>query len=280
MPMPPYVAPPEFIAYPNYLDLDDLVPGEDAARQTAELINTLRRASRLADGYCHRTLRATQTTETMSSRRTTRGYAFTLKGAPFVSMDAVSYTVPQVGQIPPVSIDPSIPYLDDGVWRIPLWAIPAGWERVQLAATNTTGDPVTSLVGDVAEDDTTIVVSDPTGIVPGLELRLPDPGVEEDIVVASGYTPGDTTIPLTSPLAYAHADGTAVDALPENLHEAVILWTMGLLARPANGGEMDPFSDTAGTGPTTEGKDPRRTGRGLIAGAKQILDDSGLVRPI
>lgn len=72
----------------------------------------------------------------------------------------------------------------------------------------------------------------------------------------------------------------AVDALPLDVHTAVILWTMGLLARPANGGEMDPFSDTAGEGPTTEGKDPRRTGLGLITGAKKILRDSGLVRAI
>ena len=51
-----------------------------------------------------------------------------------------------------------------------------------------------------------------------------------------------------------------------------------ILDHMANGGEMDPFSDTAGEGPTTEGRDPRRTGLGLVSGAKLILDESGLVR--
>lgn len=278
--VPPYVATPEFIAYPNYLDLDDLVPGGDAGAQTAELVNTLRRVSGLADGYCRRKLRAQLVTETFPARAA-NSYGFTIKGAPFVSWSSISYTVPSAAITSPVAVDITSPYQDeDGVWCIPSWGLPARWSRVQLTVTYVAGFPVTSLSSAVLAGAQSIPVVDPTGIVPGGEMRFPDPKLEEDIIVGSGYIAGSTTVPLASPLINGHASGVAVDALPLDVHTAVILWTMGLLARPANGGEMDPFSDTAGEGPTTEGKDPRRTGLGLITGAKKILRDSGLVRAI
>jgi hypothetical protein len=276
--IPPLVSPPEFIAYPNYLDLDDLVPGGDAAAQTAELVNTLRRVSRLVDSYCRRKLRAQIITET-DMARAANGYAFTIKGRPFLGWSSITYTVPGM-PASPVAVDITSPYPDAGLWRIPYWGLPAGWSRVELTRSYAAGYPVTALSGAVEEDAESITVPDPTGILPGTQMRIWDPGIEEDIEVAAGYTPGDTTIPLTDSLLYSHASGVAVDALPEDVHEAVIRWSMGLLARPS-GGDMDTFSDTEGDGPTTTAKDPRRTGAGLIKAAKQILDDHpGLVRPI
>jgi hypothetical protein len=278
--MIPLVSPPEFAAYPNYLDLDQLVPGQDAAAQTAELVNALLRASAMVNAYCRRKLQATMLTETLQCRRTTKGYPFTIKGSPFIGWNSITYTVPDLPPQACTNVDLTAPFLEEALWRLPLWSIPAGWSRVQLTPTYTAGFTVTSIVGAVDAEADSIIVADPTGIEPGLEMRIWDPAQEEYITVASGYTVGDTTVPLVDPLLYSHEDSTAVDALPEDAHEAVILWTMGLLARPANGGEMDPFSDSSGEGPTTEGKDPRRTGRGLIAGAKQILDEHpGLVRP-
>ena len=278
--IPPYVAPPEFIAYPNYLDLDDLVPDGDEAAQTAELINQLRRVSALADGYCRRKLRATVMTETFPARAA-NGYGFTIKGKPFVSWSSISYTVPECQVTSPVTVDVTSLYQDDdGAWHIPSWALPAGWSRVQLTVTYVAGFPVTALASGVAANAQSLTVVDPTGIVPGLEMRLPDPTLEEDITVGTGYIAGSTTVPLAYPLLNAHTSGVAIDALPLDVHEAVVLWTMGLLARPTSGGDEDAFSDTAGEGPTTAGKDPRRHGGGLISGAKLILDESGLVRPI
>jgi hypothetical protein len=277
--IPPLVSPPEFIAYPNYLDLDDLVPGGDAGQQTAELVNTLRRVSSLMDGYCRRKIRARSHTETIPVRAA-NGYAFTIKQRPFLGWVSITYTVPSVQSFTPQAVDIAAPVQNiDGMWQLPYWAIPQGWSGVELTVTYLAGWPVTALSGAVEVDAESIGAVDPTGIFPGSELRIYDPGQEEDIEVAAGYIPGDLTIPLTSPLLYAHATGVALDALPQDIHESAILWTMGLLARPTSGGEMDPFSDTSGPGPTTEGKDPRRTGTGLIRGAKQILDDHpGLVR--
>lgn len=277
--IPPHVSPPEFIAYPNYLDLDDLVPGGNSAAQTAELVNTLRRASALADSYCRRKLRATTITQTVKARRA-NGYAFVIKGAPFISWSSITYTVPECAITTPTPVDITSPYLDEGKWRIPSWGLPAGYTRVELTVTYVAGFPVTSLSSGVAANAQSINVVDPTGLLPGTAMRFPDPDLEEDITVGTGYVPGSTAVPLSSPLLNAHASGVAVDALPQDAHEAVILWTMGLLARPTFGGDEDAFSDTAGEGPTTEGRDPRRHGLGLISGAKLILDESGLVRPI
>jgi hypothetical protein len=279
----PYVAPAEFISYPNYLDLNDLVPGGDEGRQQAELLNTLIRASALVDGYCRapRGLDAHAATDTITARAnpTTWELAVRLKDRPVQQVTSVSLAPFGVPGAPAVAVVPASTYTLDGMLRVPApHAVPGSRGRVLATIGYTAGWPVTALALPAAAGAPAVTVIDTTGIVPGMLLRVWDPGAEEYATVSGAYLPGSALLPLTAPLTLPHAAGTAIDNLPADVHEAVTLWAMGLLARPTSGGDEDPFADTAGDGPTTAGHDPRRHGAGLIRTAKQILDEGGYVR--
>lgn len=279
----PYVAPPEFMAYPNYLDLDDLIPGGTQAQQQAELFNSLLRASGLVDGYCRakRGLDAHIATDVLSTRinPVTWEAAVRLKDGPLRQVLSIQIAPLGVPGATAVQVPATSAYLLDGMLRIPAPnAVPGHRGRVVVTVQYVAGWPVTTLAAPVAVGTEQLTPVSATGIMPGAVLRLWDPGVEEYVAVSALYQPGGVIVPLAAPLASAHPAGVALDDLPLDIHEAVTLWTMGLLARPTSGGDEDAFSDTTGDGPTTAGKDPRRHGSGLIAGAKRILEDGGYVR--
>ena len=279
----PYVAAPEFMAYPNYLDLDDLIPGGTAAQQQAELVNSLLRASGLVDGYCRakRGLDAHVATDVVSARINpiTWEVAVRLKDGPLQQVLSVQVAPLGVPGAAPVQVPATAAYLLDGMLRIPAPnAVPGYHGRVVVTVQYVAGWPVTALAAPAAVGAEQLAPVSVIGITPGAVMRLWDPGVEEYVTVSGLYLPGNPIVPLTAPLSSPHQAGAALDELPLDVHEAVTLWTMGLLARPTSGGDEDAFSDTTGDGPTTAGKDPRRHGAGLIAGAKQILDEGGYVR--
>lgn len=279
----PYVQVAEFQAYPNYLDLNDLVPNGTEQQQLAELTNTLLRSTALVDAYCRARrgmdAHAAVDVSTAHLNPVTREAAVRLKDGPLVQVTSISLAPAGLQGVRPVTVPAANAYVLDGMLRIPAPnAIPGYRGRVIATVSYIAGWPVTALAAPTHLGDLAVSVVDPTGVLPGTVLRLWDPGVEEFVTAAVGYTPGQPLVPLASPLLGAHSTGAAADAMPPDLHEAVILWTMGLLARPTSGGDEDPFSDSTGDGPTTTGKDPRRSGAGLIRGAKELLDEGGYVR--
>lgn len=284
----PYISPPEFIAYPNYLDLSDLIPNGSSAQQLAELTNVLLRVSGMVRGYCRMPLGAESVTDTKLTRldRTTGMAAVKLSSRPFVRVTAIRVKPWAVPGAVPVSIDPAtVDAPVRGRLYVPLYgggpsgAVPAGPAgRIMATVTYEAGYPCTVLAVPAAATATQITVTDPIALVPGAQLRIWDPGAEEAVTVADTYQPGSAIVPLTGPLLSAHTAGAAVDALPGDAREAFILWAMGVLARPTSGGDMDAFADTRGEGPLTTGSDPRRTGTGLISAAKKLLDEGGFVQ--
>jgi hypothetical protein len=284
----PYISPPEFIAYPNYLDLSDLIPNGSAAQQTAELTNVLLRVTGMVRSYCRMPLGAESVTDTKLTRldRSTGMAAVKLSARPFVRVTAIRVKPWAVPGAVPVSIDPAnVDAPVRGRLYVPLYggglsgAVPTGPAgRVLVTVTYEAGYPCTVLAQPAAQGAAQVTVTNPVALLPGVELRLWDPGVEEPVTVADSYRPGSAVVPLTGPLLAAHTAGAAIDALPGDAREAFILWAMGVLARPTSGGDMDAFSDSHGEGPLTTGSDPRRTGAGLIAAAKELLDEGGFVQ--
>lgn len=284
----PYISPPEFVAYPNYLDLSDLIPNGSSGQQLAELTNVLLRVTGMVRSYCRMPLGAEAVTDTKLTRLDgqTGMAAVKLSARPFVRVTAIRIKPWAVPGAVPVSIDPTT--VDPpvrGRLYIPLYgagptgAVPVGRAgRVMATITYEAGYPCTVLAQPAAEAAIQVTVVDPVALAPGAQLRIWDPGVEETVTVADNYQPGSTLVPLTSPLTAPHTAGAAIDALPGDAREAFILWAMGVLARPTSGGDMDAFSDSHGEGPLTTGSDPRRTGAGLIAAAKEMLDEGGFVQ--
>jgi hypothetical protein len=65
--------------------------------------------------------------------------------------------------------------------------------------------------------------------VAGQMLRIYDTNSNETVYVASTYTYGSTTVPLTSALVFDHIAGVALGNLPNALKEACILITTAFL---------------------------------------------------
>ena len=74
-----------------------------------------------------------------------------------------------------------------------------------------------------------MTVQDATGIVAGMDLRIFDGASSEKVTVASNYTYGLTTVPLTSALAYSHTSGVTFGNLPNTIKQAAILVTTAFI---------------------------------------------------
>jgi hypothetical protein len=76
---------------------------------------------------------------------------------------------------------------------------------------------------------TSITVVDGSGFVAGQKYRIYDGAKTETIEIANTYTYGSSTIPLVTPLAYAHLAGAAVSNMPQTIKQACILITTAFL---------------------------------------------------
>ncbi len=76
---------------------------------------------------------------------------------------------------------------------------------------------------------TSLTVTRSEGILPNQKLRIYDGASSESVTVASTYTYGSTTVPLTTALTYSHATGSSIGNLPNALKEACILITTAFI---------------------------------------------------
>jgi hypothetical protein len=239
----PYLTLTEFKNAPTAIDLDNLVfNSQDPDVQDAELTNVIARASSWIDTYCNQVLAATTETENLRSRITSDGtLRIHPRYNPIIALLAFSYGNP-TSQMNPVT-DPSVAWIEDSQIIIPCgnlgfnystqgplqFGLPAAprsemFINLQYVA----GYANTTVVSGTA-GQSTIVVSDPTGIIAGMSLRIYDGFNSELITIASNHTYGSATVALAQPLAYNHSSGVSVSALPPAIKEAAILVTTAML---------------------------------------------------
>lgn len=296
MPATPYVSPAAFRAHPSYLDTDGLIPGSsDPAAQDAELANLLLQASGWADNECNQPLGAHLNTQT-DRVRTDRSGLIHLHAdhGPVAAVTALAY-----GWSPTslTALDSPNAWVEDGTnLVIGLAGTSTAWSgslqvgfggapgsetfvRVSYVA----GYVATQLAAAAAQGTPSITVADPTGIEPGGQYRIWEPGGEETITVSPQWqapiptgVPAPTTVLLASPTTVDHEAGHDVSALPAEARLAIVLYTISLLMRPDSTAE-DEFPD-ASTNASTRGKDSRRTGQGLVDEACRILRSYQRVR--
>lgn len=300
----PYVTTNYFRAHPTYLDLLNLRSGDaNYDHQTAELFNVLLMASREADNYLelgepNGTLSAHSKVE--NARLTPDRYGrlyFHPSHIPVLSIAQVQYGVSVTNLTtvtnPNVWIEEGREVVADLAAGTQFWSgslqfgPPAVGFELFTSWTYVAGYPNTLLATSASSGATSIQVADATGITagnintPATSLRIWDPGVEETVTVASTYTAGSTTVPLTAPLVNAHTVNAAapigVSALPAEVHLAIVMWATALLMRP----NSKALSQWRGTSMklTTEGEDDAYgDGIGLVAAAKEALEPYRRIR--
>lgn len=289
----PYVSTAAFQAHPTYLDLDGLRVGSpDPGDQTAELNNILLQASGWADNQCNQPLGAH--TKVQRFRQRLDRYGRLLVHAddnPVVAVTGLSwgYSPTDLNTVTDLS----------GVWvederqivmTLPGPSIPssAGLQfggptgEVYVQLTYTAGYVATLLGADTTAGATSLTVTDPTGIVPGKQYRIWEPGAEETVTVSSTWAPPAATapptavsVPLAAPTRFAHTAGHDLSGLPAEARTAVAQYAMALLMRPDSTAE-DEFPNTS-LGSDTRRNDPRN-GTGLIADAARTLSSYGRIR--
>lgn len=291
----PYVTNGMFKGFPQWLDLDDLIPGGLAAVQDDALADVLLAASDWAVGACE---------DMPLHGHYVQGenvYAYVKGGGrayvrprhiPLRAITAMSWGADPSSMMA-VSLPDATMRVDDNrrvswipgggaaVFRGPalqFGARAAAPQRVNVNWNYVAGFPFGLLAAPVTAGDTSITVDDPSSALPGDVLRIYDPGASEALTVASTYVPviptippTQTSIPLAAPAQHDHATGTGVTGFPRKALQAVIAYGVALLMRE----DVSEEEPAAGFGPAARST---AGGRGGL-GAGLVNDAIGWLAP-
>lgn len=238
----PYLTAAEYQTAPTAVDLSALdVTSSSPTAQTAALIRKIAGASSWADRICHQVLAATLDVEQARVRVNRNGVArMPLRFKPILEVDTVSVGLrPSQMTALPASNAADVVIDFHGIVDIPVLGVSYGTGSappgqlsvgdeplVQVSYVN--GYPNTVLASGVAAGVSSITVTSALGVYPGTTLTVYDGANTEPVTVASTYTTG-TILPLSAPLAFPHAAGISVSALPPAVKEAVICLTSALI---------------------------------------------------
>lgn len=296
MPATPYVSAAAFRAHPTYLDTDGLIPDNpDPAVQTVELTSLLLQASAWADNECDQPLGAHLYTQNTRVRADRAGLLHIhADRKPVRTVTNVAYGASPTSLTTLAS--PQVWVEDDANMTITLGGTSTTWSgSLQLGFGASPGGDVFTRLGIIAgyvatlttagatAGATSITVADPTGIEPGSQYTIWEPGRLETVTVSPLWQPPDpTSIPastsvlLANPLTSDHDPGHDFSGLPADARLAVVKYTIALLLRPDTSAESE-FPDSA-TSSSTRAKDPQRTGLGYVDEARKILRSYQRVR--
>lgn len=222
----PYISVQEFLAEPTGVDTSQLIPDGTQAQNEAALARVIARASSEADRICQQVLAATRDIQTGVYRvQTDRATGLPVIGVPVKHTPLIEVVDVTVGSS--VTDATSLPDLsgirfEQKVAWIPLTGTLGRYGRVYAQMTYVNGFAHTLLAAPASVGASSITVKGALGVFPGLPETLYDSGSTEAIAVDASYTPGATTVPLASPLQFAHAAGVTCSALPPFVRDAVI----------------------------------------------------------
>lgn len=228
----PYITAEEFLTAPTGVDSSQLVPQGSTLTQEAALADLIARASARADLICKKVLAASLDVQSGEYRIWRDGtIRVPLDYSPLVSVNAVSlgyaagaltamtdlsgiWPERRVARIPV----PSLPSVYSYAQNPPASARP-GWLFAQVQYVSGWAHTTIAAASLGAQQVTPVSVY---GLVPGLPMTIKDGANTEAVTVASSYVPGSATVPLASPLQYAHSAGTTISAMPPAVKDAVI----------------------------------------------------------
>lgn len=244
-----------FRAYPHWLDLDNLLPGGTAKLEDDVLADVLLAATDWAAGELdNMPLHGHYVSgENVPAYVKTGGRAHVRpRHVPLRQLTSMSW-----GADPSSMMAVSLP---DGSMRVDdsrrvSWIPGSGAatfngpalqfgpraiapQKIWVTWSYAAGFPFALLASPVSSGATSVVVDDPTSVLPGDVLRVFDPGQSEALTVASTYVPmipasppAQTTIPLAVAAQHSHAAGTGVTGFPRRALQAVIAYGVAQLMR-------------------------------------------------
>ena len=237
----PYLTIAEYKNAPTSIDFDNLVVGGNAQAQDAELGRVILRATSYLNEYLNQDLTAQSITETQRVRFNNQGYiSLHPNHNPIISLSSFEY-----GSTPnnlTTLTDPSTCWFENQQVIIPVSDSQLTYSSqgplsfggvgartpVFVKYTYVAGYVNTTIVTATATQSTLTVTSG-AGFIAGQSYRIYDGASSETITVASTYTFGSTTVPLTSALGFTHAAGVAIGNMPSAIKQATILATTAFI---------------------------------------------------
>ena len=237
----PYLTVAEYKNAPTSIDIDNLVVGGNAQAQDAELARVILRASSFLNEYLNQDLTAQVRTETQRTRVTNQGYiSLHPNYNPIISLNSFDYGT-QPNALTPLS-DPSQCWFENQQVIIPLSNMATTYSSqgpLQFGGIGAYGQVfakytyvagyVNTTIATATAAATSLTVAKGAGFLAGETYYISDGASSESITVASTYTYGSTTVPLTSALAFTHASGVAIGNLPTAVKQACILVTTAFI---------------------------------------------------
>ena len=241
----PYLTLAEYKNAPTAIDTQNLIEGGTQQQQDAALTEIIGRASSWIDTFCcgaQGTLCATLESEVGRVVADKRG-RWVIKPRYWPIVEVRSFAVgSDPSTVTAVTLSPQNVWIEEqgffvggafgltssagplefgssgypGQTGFAAWQYVAGWVNTTLAQ-------------NAAQAATSIQLASTTGVYPGSTFQIYDAPNDETVTVAASYVEGATTVPLTAPLANAHASGISVSALPPAIKEAAILLTSALI---------------------------------------------------
>lgn len=243
----PYLTIAEFKQAPTAVDVDDLVGGGTQAINDQELTNVIGRASSWIDSYCGQVLASTTDTEAMRARVDRRGFlTIHPRYWPITELVSLSY-----GSLPSnmASVSASTAWIESQSIVIPLQGVSTAFsgpiqfsgnystsQEQFVSVTYVNGYANTVLSASVSASATALPVTDLAGFLPNSQFQVYDGSSTELLTVASSFAAvsGPGSLPLASPVAYTHAKGISVSALPPAVKQAAIYVTSAILKARGN----------------------------------------------
>jgi hypothetical protein len=240
----PYLTLSEYKNAPTAIDYNNLVAGGTAAQQDAELASVIQRASSFIDIHCNQPLSAQYFTEQNRTRLTQEGFlVISPDYNQVVALTALSYGVTPTNLVTADASTLNQTWMERAQMIYPLSQLgltyssqgplsfgfpPSNRSRMYINYTYVAGFTNT-YTGTLTAGSTTLTVLNPAGITSNDVLTIYDGQYTEQVMTTSDYTFGSTTVPITSPLQYAHASGTGIGSVPQAIKEAAILVTTDFL---------------------------------------------------
>jgi hypothetical protein len=237
----------EFKQAPTAIDVDDLVGGGTSGINDQELANVIGRASSWIDSYCGQVLSSTTDTETSRGRINRQGFlTIHPRFSPVTEVVSLSY-----GPLPSLltSVDVSTLWIESQSVVFPIQGFSTAFsgpiqfsgnysisQEQFISMTYVNGYANTLLSASVAASVSSLPVTDLAGFTPNHQFVIYDGASTEILTVASSFVPasGAGNLTLSSAIAYTHAKGISVSALPPAVKQAAIFVTSAILKARGN----------------------------------------------
>jgi hypothetical protein len=254
-----YLSLAEYKNAPTAIDYDNLVVGGTQAQQDAELLTVIGRASSWINTHLNQSLIARTMIEQKRTRMTPQGNLIIRPEInPIIAFNSLSYgatptNLTVVNDLTPLWFEDdkviypiaqtSLSYSSQG--PLAFGFPPSSRSQIYVNYNYTAG--YVNTTGSGAAGQKNITVANPVGILPNQIINFYDGQYSERLQVASNYTYGSTTVPVTTNLAYTHTNA-AFSGMPAAVKEAAILvvtdflkvrgdnsMTMAVTTRPSSG---------------------------------------------